>query len=124
MIDKHLLQHILQVQQRMEKKLDAIHQLQTQLLAGHQSDGPMLIQWLKPKDAAIEWNLSESTLRKYRYKEWTDGSYCWLKGVHWKSRVGYNHAIVDHWFTYRHDHKTHQDYIHRWLKATNQLPNS
>lgn len=115
MVEKQILQEILESLKRIELQ-------QQQILSQHQPEAPIPTQWLRPKDAVIEWNLSESTLRKYRYKEWTDGSYSWLKGIHWKSRVGYNRVIVEHWFTYRHDHKTHQDYINRWLKASNQLP--
>ena len=79
-------------------------------------------QWVRPKDAADIWGVSESALRKWRTREWKDGSFQWIEGVHWKKRGGYNRAIVDHWFTYRHDWQTHQDYIRRWLKASNQLP--
>ncbi|MBT9316256.1 hypothetical protein [Leptothoe spongobia] len=107
---------------RMELQLGRIQLQQQEILAARQAEAPIPTQWLKPQAASVEWSLSESTLRKYRYKQWTDGSYGWIKGIHWKARIGYNRAIVEHWFTYRHDHKTHQDYINRWLKATNQLP--
>ncbi|MGD1853984.1 MAG: hypothetical protein ACFB2W_06995 [Leptolyngbyaceae cyanobacterium] len=115
MAETQILQEILELLKRIELQ-------QHLILAQKQPEALIPTQWLRPKDAAKLWGLSASTLRKYRYKEWTDGSCNWIKGIHWKQRVGYNRAIIDHWFTYRHDHTTHQDFINRWMKSTNQLP--
>lgn len=108
--------------ERIELRLTRMELRQQQILAARQAEEPIITQWLRPKAAAAEWNLSESTLRYYRTRNWSDGSYKWIKGIHWKPRGGYNRAVCDHWFTYRLDHNTHQDFINRWLKAANRLP--
>ncbi|MDV3351739.1 hypothetical protein QGP82_23755 [Leptothoe sp. LEGE 181152] len=122
MVKTQVLQQILELLERMERQFIRIELQQQQILSQRQPECPIPSQWLRSKDAAKRWNVSTSTLRKYRVKRWDDGSFQWIEGVHWKKRSGYNLAIIDHWFTYRYDHQTHQDYIHQWLKASNELP--
>ena len=117
-------EELMQKLDRIELQLARIQLQQRELLANRRAEEPVPTLWLRPKAAALAWNLSDSTLRKYRTREWKDGSFNWLEGIHWKPRGGYNRAVIEHWFTYRYDHVTHRDYIDRWLKASNRLPAS
>ncbi|MEM6256507.1 MAG: hypothetical protein AAF821_26660 [Cyanobacteria bacterium P01_D01_bin.156] len=113
--------------QRLDKIQVALTQMQLRLssvMAGRRVEEPIQTQWIRPKAAVVLWGLSESTLRKYRTKKWTDGSFLWVEGVHWRKRKGYNRAVVDHWFAHRLNQEEHQSFINRWLKTSNQqVPN-
>lgn len=92
------------------------------LLEAESKSLPPAPAWLTTDEAVQRWGKAKSTLRKYRNRKiWSDGSIPWIEGVHWK-RGHYNKALVDHWFTYRHDHQTHRDFCQRWLDRADKLP--
>ncbi|MEM1240363.1 MAG: hypothetical protein AAGI45_11030 [Cyanobacteria bacterium P01_H01_bin.26] len=104
-------QTLMQRLEKIQMKLTRVQLQLSDVMAGRQFEKPIQTQWIRPKAASVLWSRSDSTLRKYRTKKWTDGSYNWIEGVHWKKRKGYNRAVVDHWFAHRWDHEAHQDFI-------------
>ena len=111
--------------ERVENRLGCLSLQLQQLLEtrGQQHIPPAT--WVRPKHAVEIWQLSDSTLRKWRSKEeWSDGSIPWIEGIHWKKRQGYNRLVIEHWFTHRHDRGIHLDYIARWAKASDAIPGS
>lgn len=118
-------QTLLQRLDNLEVKMTRLRLQLSDVMAGRQAEEPIQTQWIRPKAASVLWGLSDSTLRKYRTKKWTDGSCTWVEGVHWRKRKGYNRAVVDHWFAHRFDREAHQLFVKRWLKTSNQqLPSN